>query len=244
MHELKVGSLFSGIGGIELGFHSVGGFETKWFVEWEPYAQAVLKKNFPEVPVFEDIQTIDWYTMPPVDILTGGFPCQDASVANNSGKGIKGARTGLWKCYLEAIRILRPKFIIAENVPNLLNRGFEEVVSDLASVGYDAEWQVLPAGSFGASHKRERLWVVAYPVRFGLEGIQSRSSEVKLQEPSSLATEILERWQHELSEPPLLGVGDGVPCKVDRTRCLGNSVCPPVATFVAQKIKEVERWNE
>jgi DNA (cytosine-5)-methyltransferase 1 len=241
---MRVGSLFSGIGGIELGLERAGGFETAWFVEWDAYAQAVLRKHWPGVPVYGDVRSIDWATVEPVDVLTGGFPCQDASIANPHGEGISGQRTGLWKHYLEAVRILRPKFVIAENVPNLLNRGFEEVVSDLASVGYDAEWQVLPAGSFGASHKRERLWVVAYPVRFGLEGIQSRSSEVKLQEPSSLATEILERWQHELSEPPLLGVGDGVPCKVDRTRCLGNSVCPPVATFVAQKIKEVERWNE
>ena len=158
---MNVGSLFSGIGGIEIGFEKQG-FNTSWFVEYEPYAQAILRKRFPETIIYGDITTINFTTVPRVDILTGGFPCQDIS---NAGKraGIEGSRSSLWKHYLRAIREIRPKYALIENVSALSSRGLDVVLSDLAQIGYDAEWYNLSASSVGAHHRRERLFIIAYP---------------------------------------------------------------------------------
>jgi len=148
------------VGGIELGFERTGGFETAWFVECEPYAQAVLKKHWPNVPIYGDIRKIDFTTLPKVDILTGGFPCQDISNAGKR-KGITGERSGLWKEYLRAICEIRPKIVFVENVAALVNRGLNVVLRDLAEIGYDAEWHCLSAADVGAPHKRERIWIIA-----------------------------------------------------------------------------------
>ena len=158
---MKVGSLFSGIGGIELGFHWAGGFETLWFVENELYAQEILKKRYPKALIYGDIKEIDFRTVPKIDILTGGFPCQDIS---NAGKraGIKGHRSGLWSYYLEAIRILRPRIAVIENVSALLNRGLNVILRDIATIRYDAEWHCISASSIGALHQRDRIFIFAY----------------------------------------------------------------------------------
>lgn len=163
---MKIGSLFSGIGGIELGFERAGGFTTEWFVENDIHAQALLRKHWPDAKIYADITQVDFTTVPKVDILTGGFPCQDIS---NAGKraGITGSRSSLWKHYLRAIRILRPRYILAENVSALLNRGLDVVLSDLAEVGYDAEWHCISASSIGAPHKRDRIFILAYPKCLG-----------------------------------------------------------------------------
>ncbi len=159
--QYTVGSLFSGIGGIEIAFEEQG-FKTEWFVENEPYAQAVLQKRFPETKVYADITKIDFTKVPRIDILTGGFPCQDISGA---GKriGIEGSRSSLWKYYAKAIRILRPKFALIENVSALAIRGLDVVLSDLAQIGYDAEWYNMSASAVGAPHQRERIFIIAYP---------------------------------------------------------------------------------
>ena len=158
---MKVGSLFSGIGGIELGFEKQG-FKTEWFVEREPYAQEILKKRFPRTKIYDDVTTLDFKTIPKVDILTGGFPCQDIS---NAGKraGIEGSRSSLWKYYFKAIREIRPKIAFIENVSALLNRGLDVVLADLASIGYDAEWYCVSASAVGANHQRDRIFIIAYP---------------------------------------------------------------------------------
>jgi len=159
---LTVGSLFSGIGGIELGLEQAGGFETKWFVETDRYARAVLRKHWKTVPIYGDITQVDWTTVAPVDMLTGGFPCQDISYAGK-GAGIKeGTRSGLWKEYYKAICSLRPKFVLVENVSALLTRGLDIVLGDLAQVGYDAEWHCITAASVGAPHRRDRIFILAY----------------------------------------------------------------------------------
>lgn len=159
---MDIGSLFSGIGGIELGFKREG-FETKWFIEADEYCQRVLEKNFLGIPIYKDIRTVNFIELERVDILTGGFPCQDISTANPKGEGISGSRSGLWSYYAEAIRILRPSYAVIENVPNLANRGFNVVLRDLAEIGYDAEWNVISARGVGARHLRRRLFIVAYP---------------------------------------------------------------------------------
>ena len=157
----SIGSLFSGIGGIEIGFKREG-FETKWFIENDEYCQAVLRKHWPDVPIYGDISTIDFTRLEPVDILTGGFPCQDISCANPKGKGIEGERSGLWSYYTEAIRVLRPRYAVIENVPNIANKGLNIVLRDLAEIGYDAEWDIISARAVGACHLRRRLFIVAF----------------------------------------------------------------------------------
>jgi len=158
---MNVGSLFSGIGGIEKGMETVG-FNTVWFIEREPYCQAILRKQYPSATIYDDVTKIDFRTIPKVDILTGGFPCQDIS---NAGKrvGIQGSRSSLWKYYCKAISEIRPKYAIIENVAALIRRGLNVVLSNLAEIGYDAEWYCISASSVGALHRRERVFIIAYP---------------------------------------------------------------------------------
>jgi DNA (cytosine-5)-methyltransferase 1 len=174
----KIGSLFSGIGGIEIGFEKAG-FKTEWFVECELYAKAILKKRFPEAKIYDDVTKIDFREVPRVEILTGGFPCQDIS---NAGKrvGIEGSRSSLWKYYLKAISQIRPRIAFIENVSALLSRGLSVVLCDLAKIGYDAEWYCVPASAVGANHQRDRIFIICYPNNNGQpsteerEGIETR----------------------------------------------------------------------
>ncbi len=158
---MKIGSLFSGVGGIERGFEQAGGFKTIWFVENEPYAQAVLHKHWPNTPIYGDIKTINFAKLEQPDILTGGFPCQDISNAGQR-KGIEGQRSGLWKEFLRAISQIRPKYALVENVSALTYRGLLTVLGDLTEIGYDAEWHCLPASAIGAPHRRDRIYIMAY----------------------------------------------------------------------------------
>ena len=156
---LTVGSLFAGIGGFDLGLERAG-MKVIWQSEIDPYASAVLKKHWPEVPNHGDIRTIRAGTVERPDVLCGGFPCQDIS---NAGKraGIDGERSGLWAEYTRVIGELRPRYVIVENVAALLGRGLERVLGDLAALGFDAEWHCIPASAVGAPHRRDRLWIVA-----------------------------------------------------------------------------------
>jgi DNA (cytosine-5)-methyltransferase 1 len=167
---LTHGSLFAGIGGFDLGFERAG-IKTVWQVEIDGYCRRVLARHFPHARRFDDIREC-WggecgfaetrkHYLRKVDVLSGGFPCQDIS---NAGKraGIDGERSGLWSEYARLIRELRPRFVVVENVAALLGRGMERVLGDLAACGYDAEWQSIRASDVGAPHRRERIWIVAY----------------------------------------------------------------------------------
>ena len=156
---MRIGSLFAGIGGFDLAARWMG-WETAWVSEIDPYASAVLKKHWPNAPNLGDITKI---TRPPtVDILCGGFPCQDISLAGK-GEGIGGARSGLWKHYARLIEEIRPKYVVAENVSALKSRGLDVVLQDLMALGYDAEWHCIPAAYVGAPHRRDRIWIIATP---------------------------------------------------------------------------------
>lgn len=167
---MKVLDLFAGIGGFTIGLEKAG-FETVAFCEIEPYAQKVLKKNWPEVPIYDDVRTITAERLVSdgirVDVITGGFPCQDISVAGNQAGIADGTRSGLWSECARLIGELRPRYAIFENVTNLLNgeRGdwFKRVLWDISSLGYDAEWHCIPASELGAHHHRDRIWIICYP---------------------------------------------------------------------------------
>jgi DNA (cytosine-5)-methyltransferase 1 len=163
-----VGSLFAGIGGLDLGFERAG-FKSVWQVEIDPYCTKVLAKNFPEAERYEDVRKVGRHNLRPVDIIVGGFPCQDISVA---GKGIgivPGSRSGLWSEMCRIISELRPKFVLVENVTALLRRGMGRVLGDLADIGYDAEWRIISALEGGGIHRRERVWIIAYPAKIGCD---------------------------------------------------------------------------
>lgn len=153
------GSLFAGIGGIDLGLERAG-WTGRWQVEYEPFCQRVLAKHWPDVTRYGDIHDVDWNVVEPVDLVAGGFPCQPVSYA---GRGLaQDDERWLWPQFLRAVRVLRPRLVLVENVPGLLSRGLDIVLGDLAEVGYDAEWDCIPAAAVGAPHLRDRVWIVAY----------------------------------------------------------------------------------
>ena len=152
-----VGSLFSGIGGIDLGLERVG-FRPAWFCERDEWCQKILHKHWPEVHCYGDIHDIG-KDAPSVDVLAGGFPCQPVSVA---GRQLgKDDPRWLWPEFWRLIRILRPRVALLENVPGLFRHGFGGIISDLAASGYDAEWDCIPAAAVGAPHRRDRVFIIA-----------------------------------------------------------------------------------
>lgn len=163
MNKLKILDLFSGIGGFSLGLERTGGFETVAFCEIDKEAQKVLRKHWPSVPIFEDVKSLSAKDFNgPIDIICGGFPCQDISLAGK-GAGLEGERSGLWFEFKRLIQELQPKWVIAENVSALRSRGLDQVLRSLSEIGYDAEWHCIPASAVGAPHRRDRIWIVAYP---------------------------------------------------------------------------------
>jgi DNA (cytosine-5)-methyltransferase 1 len=161
---LNVLDIFSGIGGFSIGLEAVG-MQTVAFCEINPFCWTILKKHWPSVPIFSDITTVhkeDLKTLPTIDVIAGGFPCQDISVAGKGG-GINAKRSGLWKEFMRLINEIRPKYAIIENVANLRSTGLISILQDLWEIGYDAEWHCIPASAFGAPHRRDRIWIIAYP---------------------------------------------------------------------------------
>jgi DNA (cytosine-5)-methyltransferase 1 len=184
--KMKIGSLFSGYGGLDLAVSKLTGAEVAWHCEWEDAPSKVLEANFPGVPNYRDVSTVDWDSVEPVDILTGGFPCQDLSLAGKRAGLQEGTRSGLWSEFHKAITILKPKMVIIENVRGLLSakadsgmeygteimeqaqrgtvlRALGAVLGDLADIGYDAKWTGVRASDAGAPHQRFRVFIVAYP---------------------------------------------------------------------------------
>ena len=181
----RVGSLFSGVGGLDMAVHAAFNAEPAWFAEIDPAPSKVLAHRFPDVPNLGDVAAVDFSTVPPVDILCGGFPCQDVSVAGRRAGITEGSRSGLWSVFDQAIAALQPKLVIIENVRGLLSakasrnldlvadegdvddavilRAVGAVLGDLADLGFDAEWGVLPASAVGAPHRRDRVFIVARP---------------------------------------------------------------------------------
>lgn len=249
MSKPTLGSLFAGIGGVDLGFERVG-FQTSWQVEINDFARSILKKNFPHADrSITDVRDGNISTLSRVDVLAGGFPCQDISLAGR-GAGIRGSRSGLWSEMRRIISELRPRYVFVENVSALLGRGMDVVLGELSEIGYDAEWQVIPARTFGAPHRRERVFIVAYP------GGKSEHSTIFPEDSKKLGWKekvwcsdwkqfaLVPRvppgfgqWR-SMGQPGLVRVDDGIPDVLDRLKSCGNAVVPQVAEAIAGLILE------
>lgn len=162
---MKFGSLFAGIGGFDLGLERAG-MSCQWQVEIEDYPTKILEKHWPEVHRERDIKECSGENLEPVDLICGGFPCQDISVAG-TGAGLAGERSGLWYEMHRIISDIKPRWVVVENVAALLSRGMDVVLRDLSQIGYDCEWHIIPASAVGAPHRRERVWIIAR-LRFGV----------------------------------------------------------------------------
>lgn len=179
---MRIGSLFSGIGGLELGLERAGLGHTAWQVEIDPFCRAVLAKHWPEAKRYEDITRVSGSDLGPVDVICGGFPCQDISSAGK-GAGLSGARSGLWYQYLRLIGELKPKFVVIENVGSGARRWVDFVRSDLARAGYSSVPIPLSAFDVGAPHLRERIFIVAYLNSFSLRQQRGRVEREGGQDP-------------------------------------------------------------
>jgi DNA (cytosine-5)-methyltransferase 1 len=237
--KLTVGSLFSGIGGLDLGLERAG-MEIKWQCEKDEYCQKVLKKHWPEAVLYDDITTINGGDLAPVDVLAGGFPCQDVSTAGKRAGIAEGTRSGLWFEFARLIGEIEPRWVIIENVPGLLSvdsgRGMGTILYDLAVRGYDAEWDCISAASVGALHRRDRIFIVAHANAAGLEG---QRPEYRLFPEGGPCPRIASGgwWA---AEPDVGRVAHGVPARVDQLRALGNAVVPQVAEYIGRLIVRAE----
>jgi DNA (cytosine-5)-methyltransferase 1 len=188
MTKLRIGSLFSGYGGLDLAVMQSLDAEVAWHCEWEAAPSKILDKHFPGVPNYRDVSKVDWSVVEPVDILTGGFPCQDLSLAGKRAGLKNGTRSGLWSEFAHAIDVIKPRLVVIENVRGLLSatahsdveqcawclgdnggesalRALGAVLGDLADLGFDARWTGLRAADAGAPHGRFRIFIIAYPRR-------------------------------------------------------------------------------
>ena len=245
---MKVGSLFSGIGGIDLGLERAG-MKVVWQVEKDPYCQKVLKKHWPTVPCYGDIKEIDFTTLPPVDLICGGFPCQPYSRAGS--KREKNDERNLWPETFRCIRETEARWVMCENVPGLLDyEYFGRILGDLASLGLVVEWNCLSASAFNAPHKRERLFLLAYHHSERSRGIcggankeQRNLGEYKpfgsLLDWNNAQYERTREFFREGTLPPrLCRVDDEIPSRVDRLKSLGNAVVPQVAEWIGRRIMD------
>ena len=172
---MKIGSLCTGYGGLDMAVEAYFNAKTVWCAEYDKNASHLIEKRF-NIPNYKDIKSIQWTTLEPIDIMTAGYPCQPFSVAG-SRQGSNDERH-LWPYIKEGISVLRPRFVILENVRGHLILGFKEVLADITEIGYDARWQVVRASDVGAPHQRARLFIVAYPSNNRLaSGLTSRSEE-------------------------------------------------------------------
>ncbi len=235
---LTVLDLFSGIGGFSLGLERTGGFKTIGFCEIDPYCRAVLSKHWPGVHCHGDIETY-----PPrykfADLICGGFPCQDVSVAGKRA-GLDGDRSGLWSEFRRLICDIRPRYVIVENTPGLLSLGMGDVLGGLVELGYDSEWHCIPASSVGARHRRKRIWIIAYP---HCKGSQKRFLWPAISDAARRHDDgentALDTWG--AAAPPLVRALHGIPRRVDRIRALGNAIVPQIAEMIGHAILNAEK---
>ena len=247
---MKIGSLFSGIGGLELGLERAGVGHTVWQVERDPFCRQVLARHWPDATRYEDVTTVDWSTVEPVEVMCGGFPCQPFSTAGTM-RGVFDERWG-WPWFADAIRVLRPRFVVMENVATLVGDqlAFGTILADLHALGFDAEWSVVRADAVGAPHRRPRLFLLAH-AHIAEHGGRRRVPDEQtgrrhndpMAHPHRCRTHVggtsdAGAWA---SEPGVGRMADGPAARVDRHRlhALGNAVVPQVAEFVGRRVMEL-----
>jgi len=231
LSSLSHGSLFSGVGGFDLG-GEMAEIKTKWNCEISDFNRKELKRLFPKAKQYDDIKTM--YNPEPVDIISGGFPCQNVSIANCNATDANGDKSILWREQLRIFSEIKPKYGILENSPALLTRGLNEILYEFAKIGYDAEWQNLCGYQFGIPQRRKRIYIILYPSSIG-----NRMEE----------GQIFARWDKPIyptwrdTEPKIYGVADVIPNRVDKHRALGNAVQPLIANYLFECIKvHYNKW--
>ena len=290
---MRVLALFSGIGGFAYAGHMLGGFTTTQFVENNAYCQQVLRKNFPLVPIHDDINTFDTaFKFGEYDLITAGFPCQDLSSAGKQAGLGEGTRSSLFYRVMQIARRVRPKYILFENVANTISHAkgetFQHILYEIAKSGYNAEWGIISAADVGACHLRKRIWIIAYandpryyrtskcqtdtkwtetiaeryksqPQSTGqahtvanttslrVEGDRSQGqqeqlalAETGLLDWSDTGIRLGSDWRTYASQPMLRRGDDGLSRRVDRLKCLGNTICPQTATIPLNRVKQLD----
>ena len=244
------GSLFSGIGGFDLGAERAG-LKNLWACEIDEFKQAVLRKHFPNTQIYSDVTTLN---PPYVDVISGGFPCQDISQSQGKFKnnryeeyGIRGKKSGLWSEYARIIRSVRPKYVIIENSAMLPVRGLEVVLCDLAASGYNAEWQTLSAKAFGFPHLRKRCFIVAYSVQ-GRQFSGNRyfpCLEKLLQEeaPKETVVPVPPTWDFPQGHDTYIRENNGLLRKLYRRRiaACGDAVIPTITEYLFRALIEFDK---
>lgn len=229
------GSLFSGVGGFELGAQ-LARIPTLWNCEIGEFNRKILKQHFPDTKQYADIREL--HHPEPVDIISGGFPCQDLSIAGK-GRGITGERSGLWSEMYRIIEQVRPSYVVIENSPELLKKGFEKVLYPLSEIGYHAEWQCLSGPTFGVQQGRERVYCIAYSLHLRPQGKPSQQIFRK-----SLLQEQFQgispgwRTRSDIPQPRGYRSVDDLPHIVDRVKAGGNAVMPRIANYLFECIKQ------
>lgn len=243
---MNVGSLFSGIGGLDLGLERAG-MKILWQAENDDYCSRVLAKHWPDVPNLGDVTKIKWGEVERVDLICGGYPCQPFSTAGRM-LGADDSRH-LWPYFAGALRVLRPRYALLENVPAHLGLGFPEVLADLASLGFYAEWSIVPASAVGSPQRRPRLFVVAYseePKRFGRCWLSNVTAGGRyygqVADAHRCRTHVdgpgdADPWT---TEPAVERMADGVSPRLvrDPLYAYGNAVVPQVAEWIGRRVLE------
>lgn len=225
--SFTIGSLFSGIGGLELGLELAGVGHTVWQVECDPFCRQVLAKHWPKTERFDDVRNVGKHNLKYVDVICGGFPCQDISFAGK-GAGLAGERSGLWSEYLRIVGEIRPRFVVVENVAALRQRGLDVVLGNLTEAGYDAIWFPLRASDVGAPHRRERLFILAYPAELRCDRNPTESRSVdqgenqggmqKSEGGGAVGNSKSQRWGWQCAETCRQGDVGGSSCNTGESR--------------------------
>ena len=232
---MRIGSLFSGIEGLELGLVAAGVGHVAWSVERDPYCAWRIRSTRSGGVLHEDVRHVGRHNLAPVDVICGGYPCQPYSTSGRR-KGTQDHRD-LWPEFARIIGEVQPRYVVIENVAGHLTLGFDRTLRDLAALGYDAEWDVLSACALGAAHTRERLFCLAYPSGIG----QPEPWEYQ-QDASDHAQK--EHWQADRlvdavrrgAVPYVCREAHGVPGRVHRVTALGNAVVPQMAKVAGRRL--------
>lgn len=244
---ITIGSLFSGIGGFELGLErAIPNAKTIWQVEQNEFCKKILKQHWADAQIYNDVRDITSNNVERVDILCGGFPCQDISIAAaREREGINGTRSSLWWEMHRIINELQPCVAVMENVPAITFRGLGAVLGSLSEIGYNAEWCTIRASDFSAPHKRERWFCIAYATNTNSQRSSQQSmhniameterlSECRSSENSRIYCG--NHWEKFPIEPSLCRGDDGVSHRMDRIKALGNAIVPQCSEWIGHQI--------